>query len=94
MENKKQEFGKTVNYKSSQNMFENKYLNKLLKGLPEPTRQFGGLVSITVFVILSFPHGSTYEGEWANGFMNGTGTFTWSDGKKKKGIWKNGKLQE
>ena len=37
---------------------------------------------------------TTYEGEWANGFMNGQGTFTWSDGKQKKGIWKNGKLQE
>ena len=38
--------------------------------------------------------GTTYEGEWANGFMNGKGTFTWSDGKQKTGIWKNGKLQE
>ena len=37
---------------------------------------------------------TTYEGEWANGFMNGQGTFTWSDGKQKSGIWKNGKLQE
>jgi len=26
--------------------------------------------------------------------MNGEGTFTWSDGKEKKGIWKNGKFQE
>jgi len=26
--------------------------------------------------------------------MNGEGTFTWSDGKEKTGIWKNGKLQE
>ena len=33
-------------------------------------------------------------GQWANGFMNGEGTFTWSDGKQKSGIWKNGKLQE
>ena len=37
---------------------------------------------------------TTYEGEWVNGFMNGQGTFTWSDGKQKTGIWKNGKLQE
>ena len=37
---------------------------------------------------------TTYEGEWANGFMNGQGTFTWADGKQKSGIWKNGKLQE
>ena len=37
---------------------------------------------------------TTYEGEWANGFMNGQGIFTWADGKQKKGIWKNGKLQE
>ena len=44
--------------------------------------------------ILFFPDGSTYEGEWANGFMNGEGTFTWSDGKQKKGIWKNGSFQE
>jgi len=26
--------------------------------------------------------------------MNGEGKFTWSDGKEKIGIWKNGKLQE
>ncbi len=45
-------------------------------------------------VILTFPDGSTYDGEWANGFMNGQGTFTWVDGKQKSGIWKNGKLQE
>ena len=36
---------------------------------------------------LFFPDGSTYE-EWAK-FMN-KGTFTWSDGKQKTGIWKNG----
>jgi len=44
--------------------------------------------------ILTFPDGSTYEGEWNKGFMNGEGKFTWSDGKEKIGIWKNGKLQE
>ena len=43
---------------------------------------------------LTFPDGSTYEGEWANGFMNGEVKFTWTDGKEKIGIWKNGKLQE
>ena len=43
---------------------------------------------------LTFPDGSTYEGEWAKGFMNGKGTFTWSDGTQKTGIWKNGKLQD
>ena len=43
---------------------------------------------------LNFPDGSTYEGQWANGFMNGEGTFTWSDGKQKTGTWINGKLQE
>jgi len=26
--------------------------------------------------------------------MNGEGTFTWSDGKEKTGIWKNGELKE
>ena len=41
-----------------------------------------------------FPDGSTYDGEWANGFMNGQGTFTWADGKQKSGNWINGKLQE
>ena len=43
-------------------MLENKYLNKLLKELPEPVRQFGGLVSITVFVILSFAILNIYWG--------------------------------
>ena len=37
---------------------------------------------------------TTYEGEWINGFMNGKGTFTWTNGKQKIGIWKKGKLQE
>ena len=36
--------------------------------------------------ILIFPNGAAYNGEWDNGFMNGEGTFTWSDGKEKKGI--------
>ena len=43
-------------------MLENNYLNKLLKELPEPARQFGGLVSITVFVILSFAILNIYWG--------------------------------
>ena len=34
-------------------MLQNRYLNKL-KELPEHARQFGGLVTITVIVILSF----------------------------------------
>ena len=34
-------------------MLQARYLNKL-KDLPEPIRQFGGLVTITVIVILSF----------------------------------------
>ena len=44
--------------------------------------------------VLTFPDGSTYEGEWEKGFMKGKGTFTWSDGTQKSGIWKNGKLQD
>ena len=42
-------------------MLENKYLNKL-KDLPEPVRQFGGLISITVLVILSFTILNIYWG--------------------------------
>ena len=34
-------------------MLENKYLTKL-RQLPEPVRQFGGLVTLTVIIILSF----------------------------------------
>ena len=34
-------------------MLQDRYLNKL-KEFPEPVRQFGGLVTITVIVILSF----------------------------------------
>ena len=34
-------------------MLQNRYLNKL-KELPEPVRQFSGLVSLTVIIILSF----------------------------------------
>ena len=43
-------------------MLKNKYLNKLLIGLPEPARQFAGLVSITIFVILSFAILNIYWG--------------------------------
>ena len=42
-------------------IIENKYLNKIKK-FPEPIRQFGGLVSITVFVILSFAILNVYWG--------------------------------
>ena len=43
-------------------MLKNKYLNKFLIGLPEPARQFAGLVSITIFVILSFAILNIYWG--------------------------------
>ena len=42
-------------------MLEIKYLNKL-KELPEPVRQFGGLVTITIIVILSFTILNIYWG--------------------------------
>ena len=42
-------------------MLQDKYLNKL-KELPESVRQFGGLVTITVFVILSFAILNIYWG--------------------------------
>ena len=34
-------------------MLQDRYLNKL-RELPEPVRQFGGLVTLTIIVILSF----------------------------------------
>ena len=34
-------------------MLQDRYLNKL-KELPEPVRQFGGLVTLTFIIILSF----------------------------------------
>ena len=42
-------------------MLEDKYLNKL-RNLPEPARQFGGLVTATVIVILSFAILNIYWG--------------------------------
>ena len=42
-------------------MLQNRYLNKL-RELPEPVRQFGGLVTITVIVILSFAILNIYWG--------------------------------
>ena len=47
------ELGKMANYKNNQMMSQNRILNKF-KMLSEPVRQFCGLVTITVFVILSF----------------------------------------
>ena len=42
-------------------MIQDKYLNKL-KELPEPVRQFGGLVIVTIIVILSFTILNIYWG--------------------------------
>ena len=42
-------------------MLQGRYLNKL-KELPEPVRQFGGLVTITFIVILSFAILNTFWG--------------------------------
>ena len=42
-------------------MIQDKYLNKL-KELPEPVRQFGGLVTVTIIVILSFTILNIYWG--------------------------------
>jgi len=42
-------------------MFQDKYLNKL-RELSEPVRQFGGLVAITIIVILSFAILNVYWG--------------------------------
>ena len=42
-------------------MIQDKYLNKL-KELPETVRQFGGLIAITIFVILSFAILNVYWG--------------------------------
>ena len=36
------------------------------------------------------PDGFTYEGEWKDGEMDGTGTFTWSNGDKYAGDRKVG----
>ena len=33
-----------------------------------------------------------YEGEIKNGFPNGQGTYTWSDGDKEVGEWKKNEL--
>ena len=42
-------------------MIQDKYLNKF-KELPEPVRQFGGLVTVTIIVILSFTILNIYWG--------------------------------
>lgn len=33
-----------------------------------------------------------YEGEWKNNMMEGSGTYTWDDGKVYKGEFKMGKM--
>jgi hypothetical protein len=32
----------------------------------------------------------TYEGQFSEGFQDGTGTYTWADGKVYKGLWEKG----
>ena len=53
MENKNRNLEKRSITRIIKIMLQDRYLNKL-RELPEPIRQFGGLVTITVIVILSF----------------------------------------
>ena len=41
---------------------------------------------------VTFPDGSKYVGEHKDGERHGQGTLTYTDGRVKKGIWKDGKL--
>ncbi|MEC9381650.1 MAG: hypothetical protein VX984_01025 [Thermodesulfobacteriota bacterium] len=41
-----------------------------------------------------FSSGDRYVGEGKNGKRHGQGTYTWADGDKIEGIWKNGELVE
>ena len=48
------------------------------------------------FGVFQYSNGNRYEGEFANGIMNGNGKFEWKDGSKFDGAvydgeWKNGK---
>lgn len=45
---------------------------------------------------MSWPDGTSYEGEWKNGVMHGEGkdNFTLEDGTIKTAIWHNGFLKE
>ena len=73
-------------------MLQDKYLNKLNE-LPEPVRQFGGLVTITFIVILSFAILNIF---WGGGdeLVRKMKLEEERIAKEKTGIWKNGELQE
>jgi hypothetical protein len=39
-------------------------------------------------------NGAKYEGEWKDAKLNGLGTYTFSNGRILRGIWKESKLIE
>ncbi len=48
---------------------------------------------IGLIVLLSpLVYAGEYDGEYKNGKRHGQGTYTWADGRIKRGEWKNGEL--
>ena len=43
---------------------------------------------------MTFPDGEKYVGEFKDETYHGKGTYTYPDGSKDEGIWKNGELVE
>lgn len=39
---------------------------------------------------MKFPDGSQYAGKWFDSKMQGYGTYTWKNGNKYEGFYKNG----
>ena len=59
-----------------------------------PTSIFSTRVSWTdCFGTLTYGHGAKYVGEWKNDKHHGQGTFTYTDGTVKEGIWEGGFLK-
>jgi hypothetical protein len=40
---------------------------------------------------LTFPNGTSYEGEFQSNFYQGLGTYTWPDGAQYAGRWQDSK---
>ena len=61
--------------------------------LPECSRSYNSNTWTDCVGTYIFADGSKYVGEYRDGIQHGQGTYTYADGKIRKGFWENGQLK-